>query len=153
MGFFPGLLAFVLAWPATAEAAATKPNDCQHTVGVWEYRPPSWPGRAIIASHGDKCIGVWFSRDPKVPASRPTSDAEKAALLAGTRGGAWEYDCEGVPEKLRCKVRVIHAVDPSAAGTEWLQDVETHGDDATLWSVSPDGKRSDKPTGAARRLK
>jgi hypothetical protein len=146
-----GILLLAFAAPALA-AEAPAADNCWSLTGVWEYVAPSWPGRAILARQGSKCIGVWFARDPKAPATDPKTDAEKAAAFGTSGGGAWEYTCTA-PEGgvLRCKNRTLFSVRPSEVGSEVTLEAVADGDNLKWWFLDREGKRG--APGAARRLR
>jgi hypothetical protein len=54
---------------------------------------------------------------------------------------------------MRCKVRVLHALNPTLVGAQWSQEIELDGDDTKWWDLGPDGKRGADVAGAARRLR
>jgi len=146
-----GLLLIALASPAHAAEAPTQDN-CWLITGVWEYVAPSWPGRAILARQGSKCVGVWFARNPNAPATDPTTDAERAAAYAASGGGAWEYTCERLDGgSLRCKNRTLFSKVPSEVGSEATLEIVQDGDNAQWWFLDREGKRG--TLGAGRRLR
>jgi hypothetical protein len=149
MRFGLGLLLIALASPALAADATAE--SCWGTAGVWEYVAPSWPGRAILARQGNKCVGVWFARDPKAAATDPTTDAEKAVAYSASGGGAWEFTCERQGRLLRCKNRTLFSKLPSEVGSEATLEVEMDGDNLKWWFLDREGKRGSE--GAARRLR
>jgi hypothetical protein len=149
MKFGLGLLLVALASPTLAAEATA--DNCWGPTGAWEYVVPSWPGRAIIARQGNKCVGVWFARDPKVSATDPTSDAEKAVAYSASTGGAWEFTCERQRSLLRCKNRTLFSKVPSEVGSEATLDVEMDGDNLKWWFLDREGNRGNQ--GAARRLR
>jgi hypothetical protein len=143
-----GLLLIALASPALG-ADATAEN-CWGIAGVWEYVAPSWPGHAIVARQGNKCVGVWFARDLKASATDATTDAEKAGAYSAMGGGAWDFTCESKGPLLRCKNRTLSSKRPSEIGSEAPLEAQMDGDNLKWWFLDRDGKRGDP--GAARRL-
>jgi hypothetical protein len=139
-----GVWAATVAWAAGMQAAEPKPSACDAMVGVWEYVPPSAPGRAVIGKVESKYIGVFYNTVPESDAARtaPSTEAEKAIRYSRGGAGAWEYTCEASAGKLRLKLRwLFSSYSPELVGSEATLEVEPDGNGAKWWSIGINGQR------------